>query len=269
MDTLMRILKTWLLVLLFIVGIAPLADAQSALGMPAVQAERFFFDLSWVGQPRDQSFTTSSTFSIYNEQGAVAGAQSIGGGTLFDVGAGVNLWRAFGVGIAYSTVTNHNDATVSVRVPHPLIFGQPREATTTVSDLGHSENVVHLQFRWTVPVTSKIQVALMLGPSFFTVRQDIATVVAPRDISDPPPHNSVTITNVTVTEVKDSPAGFNIGLDGTYSVTRLYGVNIGVGGFLRYSQASLDLPAPEGLTIDANDLKAGGGQAALGLRLRF
>ena len=271
MDTLMRILKTWLLVLLFIVGIASLAEAQSAQGTPAAQAERFFFDLSWGGQSREQTFTTSSTFNIYfgNEQGAVAGAQSIGGGTLFDVGAGVNLWRAFGVGIAYSTVTNHNDATVGVRVPHPIIFGQPREATATVSDLEHSENVVHLQFRWTVPVTSKIQVALMLGPSFFTVRQDIATVVAPRDISDPPPHNSVTITQVTVTEVKDSPVGFNIGLDGTYSLTRLYGVNIGVGGFLRYSQASLDLPAPEGLTIDANDLKAGGGQAALGLRLRF
>ena len=104
MDTLMRILKTWLLVLLFIVGVASLADAQSAQGTPAAQAERFFFDLSWGGQSREQTFTTSSTFSIYNEQGAVAGAQSIGGGTLFDVGAGVNLWRAFGVGIAYSTV---------------------------------------------------------------------------------------------------------------------------------------------------------------------
>jgi len=265
----MRTLKTWPLVLLFIVGVASLADAQSAQSTPAALAGRFFFDVSLGGQARDQTFTTSSTFTIYNEQGAVAGAQSIGGGTLFDIGAGMRVWRALGVGIAYSTVTNHNDAAVSVRVPHPVIFGQAREATATVADLEHSENVVHLQFRWTVPVTNKFQVALMIGPSFFTVRQDIATVVAPRDISDPPPFNSVTITSVTVTDVKDSPVGFNIGLDGTYSVTRLYGIDIGVGGFLRYSQASLDLPAPEGLTLDAGDLKAGGGQAVAGLRLKF
>ena len=266
MDTLMRIRKLWPLVLLFIVGVASSADAQTP---SAAETERYFFDLSFGGQSREQTFTTSSTFTLYGEQGAVAGAQSIGGGTLFDVGAGVNLWRGFGVGIAYSTIGNENDASVSVRVPHPIIIGQPREATATVSDLEHSENVVHLQFRWTVPVTSKIQVALMLGPSFFTVRQDVATVVAPRDISDPPPYNSVTITNVTVTDVKDSPVGFNIGLDGTYSITRLYGINIGVGGFLRYSQASLDLQMPEGLTLDTTDLEAGGGQAAVGLRLRF
>lgn len=264
----MRTLKTWPLVLLFVFGVVSLANAQSAQSTPAAPAERFYFDLSLGGQSREQTFTTSSTFSIYNEQGAVAGAQSIGGGTMFDVGAGMRVWRSLGIGIAYSTVKNHNDASVSVRVPHPVVFGQAREATATVSDLEHSENVVHLQFRWTVPVTRKFQVAAMFGPSFFTVRQDIATVVAPRDISDPPPFNNVRITSVTVTDVKDSPVGFNVGLDGTYSVTRLYGINIGVGGFLRYSQASLDLPAPQGLTLDS-DLKAGGGQAAAGLRLSF
>ncbi len=116
MDTLMRILRTCPLVLLFIVGVASLADAQSAQRTPAAPAERYFFDVSLGGQSREQTFTTSATFSIYNEQGAVAGAQSIGGGTLFDVGAGINLWRAFGVGIAYSSVENHNDASVSVRV---------------------------------------------------------------------------------------------------------------------------------------------------------
>ena len=262
----MRILKTWPLVVIFIVGVASFADAQ---GAPAAEMERFFFDVSLGGQSREQTFTTSSTFTLHSEQGAVAGAQSIGGGAVFDVGAGVNVWRGFGVGIAYSTLENDNDGAVSVRVPHPFIIGQPREATATVTDLEHSENVLHLQFRWTVPVTSQFQVALMLGPSFFTVRQDIATVVAPRDISDPPPYNSVTITNVTVTDVKDSPVGFNIGLDGTYSITRLYGINIGVGGFLRYSQASLDLPMPEGLTLGTADLEAGGGQAAVGLRLKF
>jgi hypothetical protein len=48
----------------------------------------------------------------------------------------------------------------------------------------------------------------------------------------------------------------------------MHGVGIGVGGFIRYSGASLDLPTTSGMTRDT-DLKAGGPQGALGLRFRF
>ena len=263
----MRNLK-WLLVGLFVAGAAAQSSAQAQTAA-AAPAERYFFNLSFGGQSREQTFTTGSTFTIYGEQGAVASGHSIGGGTLFDLAAGAQVWRNLAIGLAYSTVSNENDATALVRVPHPAIFGRSREASATAADLEHSENAVHLQFRWMVPITDKIQVDLFAGPSFFTVRQDIATVRAPQDIADPAPFTSVSITSVTITEVKDSPVGFNVGIDATYAITQRYGVAIGVGGFLRYSQASIDLPAPQGVTLDAGDLKAGGGQGALGLRLRF
>jgi hypothetical protein len=120
---------------------------------------------------------------------------------------------------------------------------------------------------WTIPLTDKFEITAMAGPSFFTVRQSVATVQAPQDIRDE--LTSVTIASVRVTDFKDSPVGVNVGLDGTYFITTLQRVGIGVGAFARYSAASFDLETAPGVTRDNTDLKAGGPQGGIGLRLRF
>jgi hypothetical protein len=267
----MRTMKLLLLGILVLAGFTPKAAAQ-----PAVQnwTDRGYFNVSIGGQSGEQEFEDSSTFTIYGETGAVASAHSIGGGTLLDISAGARVWRNLGVGIGYSSIKNKNDATSSVRVPHPVVFGQSRVASATVSDLEHTENAVHLQFLWMMPLTNNFQLAFMVGPSFFTVRQEVATVRAPQDISDVAPFTSVSIRSVTVTDVKDSPVGVNVGVDGTYLIDRIPGLSmvpermIGVGAFVRYAGASLDLPVEAGVTR-TGDLKAGGTQAGIGLRLRF
>jgi hypothetical protein len=298
MDTLMRTLKLLAVGVLFVASTvlpanaqAPEAPAQPAApqeqpaqtppeqtppaqtppAQPATEEDdddvsRFFFSVNMGGQNKKQNFSDSSTFSIYNESGALATAHSIGGGTLFDIGAGVRVWKSLGVGIAYSTVKNVNDASVSVRVPHPVIFGQSRTAMANVEDLEHSQNAVHLQLMWMVPLTRKFHLTAMVGPTFFTVRQTVATVAAPQDIVDPAPFNNLSIRTVSLTDVKDSPVGFNIGADATYLVVAIKGIGIGVGGFARFSSASLDLPTEA--TGDTK-LKAGGPQGGIGLRLRF
>jgi hypothetical protein len=249
---------------------APQTPAQSTPSQDADWLERlhFFFNFSVGGQNKDQTFTDSSTFPIYTERGAVASAHSIGGGTLFDTSAGVRFWKNAGIGIAYSSIQNKNDATVSVRVPHPIIFGLSRTATATATALEHTENVVHLQFMWTLPVTDKLDLTVMAGPSFFTVRQTIATVRAPQDIRDVAPFTTVTINTLSLTDVKDSPVGVHIGADASYYAVTFKGVGIGVGGFARWAGADLDLPITDGLTRDT-ELKTGGPQGGLGLRLRF
>jgi hypothetical protein len=264
MDILMRTLTLLVLVVLSTIGAVLPAQAQNL----TADAPRFFFNVSFGGQSKEQSFIDSSTFSIYDEEGAVASAHSIGGGTLFDIGLGARVWKSVSVGLAYSTLENRNDANVSVRVPHPLIFGQSRTAVATAADVEHSENVVHLHAMWTVPLTDKFQLTLMAGPSFFTVRQGVATVRAPQDLNDVAPFTSVTVSSVTQTEVKDSPVGVNVGVDGSYLIRTIRGIGIGVGGFVRYSGASLDLEVPGGVTRD-NELKAGGPQGGIGLRLRY
>ena len=257
----MRTIKLLFLGGVLLVGFTSAADAQS-------WTDRGYFNVSMGGQSQDQTFSESATFDIYGEKGALASAHSIGGGQLFDASAGMRVWKGLGVGIGYSANKNKNDATVSVRVPHPIIFGQSREATATAPDLEHSENAVHLQFVWVVPLGGKFRLMFMGGPTFFTVRQQIATVRAPQDVRDQAPFTSVTITSVTVTDVKDSPVGVNVGVDGTYAITRIAGVGIGVGGFVRYAGASLDFPTLTGTTREG-DLKAGGPQGGIGLRVRF
>ena len=254
----MRTLKALFLGMLLLAFSAPGALAQDWDG-------RGYFHISLGGQTGEQTFTDSTTFDIYNEKGAIAAGHSVGGGQLFDLSAGARVWKNLGVGIGYSSITNKNDAVVTIRVPHPVVFGQSRQASATVEDLEHSENAIHLQLVWMLPLTNKIQLAVMGGPSFFTVRQDVASIRLPlQDISDPPPFNALSITSVTVTDVKDSPVGINIGVDGTYLVTRM----IGVGAFVRYAGATLDMPVVGSVTRD-EEIKAGGAQAGIGLRLRF
>ena len=283
----MRTFKLLALGVLLVAGVALPVNAQAppeqtpptpqtpVIPPPAPQAQttspdgsRFFFNISFGGQANEQTFTDTSTFRIYNETGAVASAHSIGGGTLFNIAVGAKVWENVGVGIAYSTLNNKNDATASVRVPHPIIFGQSRTATATAVDLEHSENVVHLQFMWIVPLRDKFQVAFMAGPSFFTVRQTVATVQAPQDIREGAGFTTVTINSVSVTDVKDSPVGVNVGVDGTYWIRTIRDIGIGVGGFVRYAGASLDLATPAGVERDT-ELRTGGPQGAIGLRFRY
>ncbi len=223
----------------------------------------FFFNVNIGGQSRESTFSESATFTKYNETGAVATTHAVGGGALFDVSAGMRVWNNVAVGIAYSSFKDDDDAGVTARVPHPILFGQPRTETVTASGLEHTENIVHLQFMWMIPYREKFQLALFAGPSFFTVRQDLATVRA-NDIQDPAP----LIRSITITEVKESAVGFNIGADGSYRITEMSGISIGVGLFARFVGASLDLPDAAGATLN-DDLKGGGFQGGGGLRLGF
>jgi hypothetical protein len=257
MDTLMRTLKTMFLVITLL-ALGSQAQAQDWNG-------RGYFHVSIGGQAQDQTFTDSATFPIYGDRGASAAGHSVGGGQLIDIAAGGRVWKSLAIGLAYSANSNKNDAVVTVRVPHPIVFGQPREASSTAADLEHSENVVHLQFTWMLPLNDKMQLAFMAGPSFFTVRQDVAAPISSAaQIRDVAPFTSVTINSISVTEVKDSPVGVNVGVDGTYLVTPM----IGVGAFVRYAGASLNLDTPAGVTRDG-EINAGGVQAAVGMRLRF
>lgn len=256
----MRTIKPLLLVGALLASLATDAQAQTP-------QDRWFFNINFGGQIQDESFTETRTFTIYNEQGATAAAHSFGGGTLFDIGAGGLVWHDFGVGLSYSHNSNKNDATATVRVPSPIVFGQFREASTTVSDIEHKEDAVHLHFYWQKRVTEKIKVLFMLGPSFFNVKQQIVTV-GPSDIVDQPPYTSVSISSVTVTEAKDSPVGVNVGIDGTYDIRRVGPVGVGVGLFGCYAAATIKFPAVEGSTRDENPT-AGGLQGGIGLRLSF
>ena len=70
----------------------------------------------------------------------------------------------------------------------------------------------------------------------------------------------------TITEVKKSVTGYNVGADATYIVWSNDSVRLGVGGFFRFTQASTEVNM---LGTAAQPTDVGGTQFGVGARLRF
>ena len=264
----MRNLKVLPLCGILLAGLAATAQAQTATSQAksvnSWDGRGYYVNVSFGGQAQDESFSNVSTFDIYGETGAVGSAASVGGGPFFEIAGGRRVWGNFGLGLAYTGIQTKSDSAVTVRVPHPIVRNQPREVTASGGELEHSESAVHVQLSWLMPITNEFKLMFMAGPSFFSARQEVATI-SPQDIGDVAPFTTVTINNITRSEVKDSPVGINIGVDGTYHLTSRYGVRIGVGGFLRYAGAGADFPTEGG----DSSVRVGGPQAGIGLRLRY
>ena len=154
-------------------------------------------------------------------------------------------------GVSFTRTKSDADIAITASIPDPIVFDQPRTVNATQGDAEHSENAIHLNAIWMIPVANKLDVGVFGGPSIFMVGQDTITTLT---VSEPGPTVSA-----PVTEVKKTTAGINFGVDLQYLIRP----NIAVGGLARYSWASADIEgASEKLTV-------GGFQLAVGARYRF
>lgn len=239
-------MKPALLCLALCVTVAPKAHAQMTW------TDKGFLNVTVGGQAGSHDLATAESFGIYDETATVTSTQKVKSGGLFDVSAGYKVWRNLAAGIGFSHVGSKADAAIRATIPDPVFFDRLRSVDSSAPGLKHSENVVHLMGVWMVPVTDKIDVGVSAGPSIFRVKQDLPTQVS---IAEPGP----TVTGVTVTSVKETTVGINLGVDVTYLVTKRWGV----GGLARYTRGSVDLAgASDSLTV-------GGFQIGGGLRVRF
>jgi len=55
--------------------------------------QRGFIQFGGGAQSGAHDIITTSTFTIYDEQGTIAGTQEYGGGALWNIGGGVRVWR--------------------------------------------------------------------------------------------------------------------------------------------------------------------------------
>ena len=219
----------------------------------AAQDGRITVGVNFGGQFGSSDFTQTTTPIIYEEAGSISVAQTAGSGGLFDLGGSVLLFGNIGVGVSYSHTSGDGDASIAAAIPDPLVFDRPRNASAAASDLQHTEDAVHVQVQYRFAVSPKLDVTVGVGPSFFSVKQELVTNVA---VSEPGP--SIT---PTVTEVSSSPVGVNLGADAAYLITK----SIGVGVLLRYAKSTADFDL-EGSSVSVD---AGGFQFAAGVRVRF
>jgi hypothetical protein len=224
-------------------------------------------------QAQDSKFTASVNFGfqagsgdisqklqpvIYDEAANIDVAQTYENGPLVDVGGTYLIFGKWGASVAYSHTSGDGNASISGAIPDPFVTDTPRAVALSANGLKHSENAVHVDLVYRFAATPKVGV----GPTFFSMDQEFVTDVAVTETAAAPPFTNPTVTS-TISKVKKSPVGFNIGADATYMVTH----NMGVGVLLRFAHANPSLDVPN--TPTPIDVRAGGFQIAGGFRYRF
>jgi len=212
------------------------------------------------GQLQSQTFSSVSTPTIYGETAQISVPYEVKSGLLFDISGTARVWRKLGVGLGYSRISNTSQSTVTAQIPNPLFVNSPRTATASSGDLSHTESALHLLFSWPFTLSPKFEAAVVVGPSFISISQDLVSSITP--VESGAPFTTVTIGSVALNSASKWATGVNAGVDLTYLVTP----KIGAGVILRYVGASADLDTGSGTTVSVD---AGGTQIAAGVRYRF
>ena len=235
-------------------------EASAQVGDP--WSDRGYFNVNIAFGGSSGTFADARTFRLYDEDGSLAVDTSFDSGPLFDFSVGARVWRNVSLGIGFHAGGSSGDGAVVASVPSPVAFGSHRSVGFGVSDLGRSEQAFHLQFGYMLPVNEEISVHVTIGPSFFSVHQDVVSDVTYTEVG--PPFTSVNATPV-ITERSDSPVGFNIGVDATYKLYETPTMKLGAGMFLRYAGSTAKIQVLDN-TVETD---VGGVQVGFGARLRF
>ena len=246
-------------------SILPAFAALTLLASPAAaQDSKVFVNVNFGFQGLKQEFTQTAEFPLYDETATWQAPHDIKGGSIFDIGAGYRVRRNLSLGIAYTARNKRTrDVTLNASVPSPVFTDAFRTGNAGVPGLEHSEQQVHLQALWHVPVTVEFDVTMFAGPSFFRVQDDLVRSVSIAETSAD--FSSIGLSDVTTVRERNSAVGFNLGIDTRYMFVR----NAGLGAMLRYSRGSADLSDPTGAAPEKLTLDAGGLEIAAGLRFRF
>jgi hypothetical protein len=238
--------------------VAVCASAASALAQQAAFQDRGFILVNGGYQVLSQDFQTASTFRVNVEDANVTTDYEVKGGPTFDVAGGIAVWRRLIAGAGVTRFSRTTASTLNGSVPHPFFFNRPRTVTGDVAGLEHDELAVHVQLRATAPIGPRLQVAAFGGPSWFQVKQDIVTTFT---WNESYPFDSATFASAVSERAKGSKLGFNAGTDIAFFLTK----QLGVGGGIQYSSATVELDAAGG----SQEIKAGGVNVGGGLRVRF
>ena len=216
---------------------------------PTPSTEKFFLNVNVGGEMATRTINAVARKTIYDETATLASSQPIGRGAVVDFDGGYRVRQDFFAGLLVSFFSKSSDATTSASVPDPIFFNRPKTVTGSTSGLKRSEVAIAPHASWARPLTDNFDITFSGGIAFIHVSQDI---VGNFDIA--PPQN-ITILQTSETA---SAVGPYAQVDLIYNLKSRYGV----GGYVRYAGAKVDLPS-------IADTNVGGVQAGGGIRLRF
>jgi hypothetical protein len=208
------------------------------------------------GQAGSHTLDSSSSFPLYDETATVNTSQKVKGGGLFEIGGAYRVWgKNLLAGVSFTHTSSNSDVSLNASIPDPVVFDKPRTVTSSQGGAKHSENTVHLDAIWMIPVANKIDVGVFGGPSIFAVKQD---TVGTLTVGEPGPSVTAPLGSASKTTV-----GVNFGADVQYILGKLGGRSWGVGVTARYCVGSASLPGA------SKKLTVGGFQIGAGGRVRF
>ncbi len=226
--------------------------------------------------PVTPDFTQSGSGPLRQETASLTSAQRFGGAVTFDIGGGVvrsvgSRW-SIGAGLALDRYRSAPPATVTVTLPHPIVFGRPG----TASEAGRLalERRVWAAHLLAVAETTAGRVTLQLsgGPSRIHLTQQGVSDVSVDEtlVLSPALPYAIRISGAESRSLTASAWGYNLGADVGFSVTK----HLGLGGMVRYSRATASLPNALQNTIDGTDVATSDTtvdrvSVGVGLRVRF
>jgi opacity protein-like surface antigen len=244
-----------------VTGIAAAAFALMAIPTWAQTGEPFrgFVSVNGGYQASSTDFRDSVVVTEFVEQGSVDSSYTVKSGPQLDISGGARVWRSLGIGVGVTRFSKSGAASVAGKIPHPFFFNQARSVEGEAAGLTHEELAVHILAMAIVPGGERLSLAVFAGPSFFNVKQ---AIVQRLQYSQQYPYDTATFSGVETDTPSESTIGFNAGADVGYFFSR----NVGIGGVIRFTHASVDFTSIDGQTLSVD---AGGVQAGAGLRLRF
>lgn len=214
------------------------------------------------GQVATTTVTDSATFTEFVEDGSLRTDYETGPAVIGDAGVAWRLWRRLGAGVSVSSFSGRDEATVSLRAPHPFFFEQHRTFDGTV-DVERRTIGTHIGAVYMVPAGDRIRVTVAGGPSVFRVSQDLVSDVS---FDESFPFDTLGNAAAVVRQAIETVVGFHVAVD----VGVRLGSRWGIGGLARFARASVDLTATGDRAGSRTfSTEVGGFQVGGGLRLYF
>ena len=258
------LLLTWSTAPLAAQADAPQEDAVASTESENGEAAQDRWSLAFAGGLLATNEAPSGTFTFENalfgpEQADFDANYAGGDASLYEVSLGLRLRGPLALGLTWSQSSLSDQADVVGRLPHPFLFGSPRTVEGRSRGLSREETAIHLSLKWLVRDGEKFQVALFAGPSQIDVDYDLASAVR---FDQAYPFDTANYAGVEHQKESGSAIGYHLGIDVAYYFSK----STGLGGIVRFSDASIDLDAPSGSTVA---IGGGGLQTAMDLRFRF
>lgn len=237
----------------FLLAAAFLAAPHIASAQTLQWTDKGYVTFNVGAQVGSDTLDTNFSFPLYEETATIDSTQKISGGAFFEFGGAYRVWgNNLLAGVSFTRTKSDADVAITGSIPDPLLFDRPRSVTATAPDAEHTENAIHLDAIWMIPVANKLDVGVFAGPTIFMIGQD--TIASAPTVTEPGP-----TVNATLSEVSKTTVGVNFGVDVQYLVTK----NVAVGGVARYAWGSASI---EGAS---EKLGVGGFQLGVGVRYRI